>query len=196
MEVHMQPIQRNEILGIGDYEGIRERFRARVIAEKRARRVAIGEHLSGTFENRDTVLLQIQEMLRTERITSESGVAHELETYNALLPNAAQLSMTLFVEIPERALRDEMLVSLAGLERHVAIKIGAEVFRAQGAREDAREDRTTAVHYFKFDLSESAVHALRDRSAAASIVIDHPKYAVEVALSPATVRALADDFAG
>ncbi|MFO0618955.1 MAG: DUF3501 family protein [Polyangiaceae bacterium] len=192
----MQPIQRNEILGLGDYEGIRERFRARVIAEKRARRVTLGEHLSGTFENRDTVLLQIQEMLRTERITSESGVAHEIETYNGLLPAASQLSLTLFVEIPERALRDEMLVRLAGLERHVAIRVGDEVFRAQGARDDAREDRTTAVHYFKFDLSDAATRAIRERTAAVSVLVDHPAHPVEAALPPATVRALADDLAG
>lgn len=192
----MRPIQRNEVLGIGEYEDIRERFRARVIAEKRPRRVMISDHLSGTFENRDTVLLQIQEMLRTERITSESGVRHEIETYNDLLPSSAQLSMTLFVEIPERVLRDEMLVRLAGLERHVAVKVDGALFRARGGREDAREDRTTAVHYFKFDLSDAAIQSIRDGKAAASIVVDHPALSVDTPLSAPTLRALADDLAG
>jgi|JI10StandDraft_1071094.scaffolds.fasta_scaffold317529_2 hypothetical protein len=192
----MQPIQRNEILGIGDYEGIRERFRARVIAAKRLRRVAISEHLSGTFENRDSVLLQIQEMLRTERITSESGVAHEIETYNELVPGAAELSMTLFVEIPDRALRDEMLERLAGLERHVAISVDGALFRARGGREDARADRTTAVHYFKFDLSDDAVRAIRAGTAAVAVVVDHPAQPLETPLPAATLRALAEDLAG
>src|SRR5688572_24580768 len=117
----MRPIDRSEILPIGEYETIRERFRARVIAEKRPRRVRIGEHLSAVFENRDSVMLQIQEMLRTERITSEPGILHEIETYNELLPGKDELSLTLFVEIPAKELRDKMLVELAGLEDHVSL---------------------------------------------------------------------------
>src|SRR5689334_15748699 len=112
----MRPIERSEILGIGEYEMIRPRFRARVIEEKRPRRVAVGEHLSAIFENRDSVLLQIQEMIRTERITAEPAIAHEIETYNELLPAENQLSLTLFVEIPDKDLRDRKLVELAGLE--------------------------------------------------------------------------------
>src|SRR5689334_19561323 len=114
----MQPVTRSEILPIGEYEMIRERFRARVIAEKRPRRVRIGEHLSAIFENRDSVMLQIQEMLRTERITSEPAILHEIETYNELLPRKDELSLTLFVEIPAKDLREQMLVELAGLDQH------------------------------------------------------------------------------
>src|SRR5690349_24506610 len=100
----MRPIERSEVLPIGEYEAIRERFRARVITEKRPRRVRIGEHLSAVFENRDSVMLQIQEMLRTERITSEHAVMHEIETYNDLIPGSDELSVTLFVEIPSKEL--------------------------------------------------------------------------------------------
>src|SRR5277367_2857405 len=98
----MQLIQRNEILPLGDYEAIRPRFRARVIDEKKARRVKLGDHLSAIFENRDSVLLQIQEMLRTERITAEPAIHHEIETYNDLVPARGQVSLTLFVEIPDK----------------------------------------------------------------------------------------------
>src|SRR5689334_6801955 len=108
----MRPIERSEILGLGPYEQIRDRFRARVIDEKKARRVALGEHLTVVFENRDTVLLQIQEMLRTERITTESAIAHEIETYNELVPAEGELSVTLFVEIPDKETRDRLLVEL------------------------------------------------------------------------------------
>lgn len=118
----MRTIERSEILPIGDYEQVRAHFRARVIAEKRPRRVKLGDHLSAVFENRDTVLLQIQEMLRTERISSEPAVKHELETYNELIPRENELSVTLFVEIPDRELRDRMLIELAGLERYVGIE--------------------------------------------------------------------------
>src|SRR6478609_4852038 len=102
----MRTIERNEILPLGDYEAIRPHFRARVIEEKRARRVRLDDQLAVSFENRDTVLLQIQEMLRTERITAEPAVAHEISTYNDLVPGPDQLSLILWVEIPEKALRD------------------------------------------------------------------------------------------
>ena len=109
----MQPITRGEILSIAEYELIRPHFRSRIIADKKLRRLAVGDHISVVFENRDTVLYQIQEMVRTERITSEPAIAHELATYNDLIPASGQLSITLFVEIPDAALREKMLIELA-----------------------------------------------------------------------------------
>src|SRR5262245_19429093 len=126
----MQTIERSEILPLGEDEQIRERFRARVIAEKRPRRVKLGDQMSAVFENRDTVMLQIQEMLRTERITSEPGITHEIETYNDLIPAADGLSLSLFVEIPSKEVRDRMLVELAGLERHIWLEVDGARFAA------------------------------------------------------------------
>ena len=192
----MQPILRNELLPLGEYETIRPRFRARVIEEKRVGRVSIGEHLSATFENRDTVMLQIQEMLRTERITSESAIAHELETYNELIPGADQLSFTLFIEIPERELRDRTLTELAGLETAVQVEVDGTAFPAeQKLPAGHRADRTTAVHYFKVNLTPAAATALRDRRAKAALVIDHPRCALRSELSPELLRRLAEDLA-
>ncbi|WP_437679558.1 DUF3501 family protein [Sorangium sp. So ce131] len=191
----MRPIDRNEVLGIGEYETIRERFRSRVIEEKRPRRVRIGDHLTAVFENRDSVLFQIQEMLRTERITSESGVLHEIETYNELIPGEGQLSLTLFVEIPDRSLRDKMLVELAGLEDAVSIEVDGVAARAAGKREGAVEGRTTAVHYLKVDLAGAAQAAIKARRAAASIVVAHPRYSVKAPLGKATLDKLAQDLA-
>ena len=191
----MQPIQRSEILTLGDYEQIRERFRARVIGEKRRRRVAIGEHLSAVFENRDTVMLQIQEMLRTERITSEPGILHEIETYNDLLPGPAQLSMTLFVEVPERETRERLLRDLTGLEDQVALEVaGGPPIRAAGKREGAQPDRTTAVHYLKFDQPAEAVAKLRG-GAEVALLVTHQSYQARAALPPETRAALAEDLA-
>ena len=93
----MRKVERGELLPLHEYEVIRDRFRARVIEHKRARRVALGPHMSAVFEDRDTVLHQVQEMLRTERITREDAVVHELETYTELIPGHNELSLTLFV---------------------------------------------------------------------------------------------------
>ncbi|WP_437908176.1 DUF3501 family protein [Sorangium sp. So ce327] len=190
----MRPIDRNEVLGIGEYEAIRERFRGRIIEEKRPRRVRIGDHLTAVFENRDSVLFQIQEMLRTERITSESGILHEIETYNDLIPGAGQLSLTLFVEIPDRALRDRMLIDLVGLEDTVSIEVDGVAARALGKREGSMEDRTTAVHYLKADLPAEAQAAIKARKATVSLVVGHPRYAVRAALGRATLEKLAEDL--
>ena len=93
----MKPVTRDEILGLAEYEKVREPFRARVIEEKRARRVLVGDRVSAIFENHDTVLLQIQEMLRTERITRPAAVQHEIDTYNETVPTGDELSCTVMI---------------------------------------------------------------------------------------------------
>jgi len=190
----MQPITRGEILPIAEYELIRPHFRSRIISDKKLRRLAVGDHISVVFENRDTVLYQIQEMLRTERITSEPAIAHEIATYNDLIPAPGQLSITLFVEIPDAALREKMLIELAGLEHSIALAVGDEVFAAHGSFAGVMPDRTTAVHYLKFDLSLSAQQQVRDRRAEVAILIRHPKYSVRAPLSLASVEKLAEDL--
>jgi len=192
----MQIIQRNEILPIGEYEAIRPHFRARVIEEKRARRVRLGEHITAVFENRDSVLLQIQEMLRTERITREPAILHEIETYNDLVPGDGQLSVTLFVEIAEKELRDRLLVELVGLEDAIALEVDGERFPVTGKRPDSFvEGRTTAVHYLKVTLSDAAAAKMRARGAQAALVIAHPRYEARAELAPATIASLAEDLA-
>ncbi|APR87399.1 Hypothetical protein A7982_12748 [Minicystis rosea] len=191
----MQLIQRNEILPIGEYEAIRPRFRARVIEEKKLRRVKIGEHLSAVFENRDTVLLQIQEMLRTERITSESAILHEIETYNDLVPGDGELSLTMFVEIGDKPLRDRLLVELAGLEDSVSIEIDGERFPVTGPKPDGfMEGRTTAVHYLKAKLSAEATAKLRARQGKVALVIAHPRYEARAELGATTLASLREDL--
>src|SRR5215469_3007799 len=127
----MKPIDRNEVMGLADYETIRERFRARVIESKKRRRVALGPNATALFENRDTVFLQIQEMLRTERITREAAIQHEIDTYNQLLPGKDALSVTVMIEIADTAERDAFLVKAKGFERHVSIVVAGQPFPAK-----------------------------------------------------------------
>jgi hypothetical protein len=191
----MKPIDRSEVLELGAYEQIRERFRARVIAEKKRRRVEIGDHISALFENRDTVLHQIQEMLRTERITQGSAIAHEIETYNALIPSEGELSVTFFIEYPEAAQRDRMLVELAGIESAMWFEAGGERAQIRGEKRGDRTDRTTAVHYTRIPLGPKALAALRAGQGPVKIGVAHPKYTAEATLSGDTLAALRDDLA-
>lgn len=199
----MKPIERGEVLGIAEYESIRDRFRARVIQEKKGRRVTFGQYGSCVFENRDTVLMQIQEMLRTERITREAAVQHEVDTYNELIPGAHELSATIMIEIDDKTTREKFLIDAKGLEREFALVIGGT--RCPGKNDPAREfpDRTTAVHYVKFDLAPAGEQALRDvlakKTKAEDLVIElvstHPQYLVTTRLPPALVANLAEDLA-
>lgn len=191
----MKHVTRSEILPIGEYEAVRGPFRARVIEEKKRRRVHVGEFLTFTIENHDSVLLQIQEMLRTERITSEPGILHEIETYNELLPGPDEISITLFVEIPEKEVRDRKLVELVGLEDAVAFVVDGQVFPSTpGSSRAEDKSRTTAVHYLKFVLSPEATAKIVGKKAAVGFRVDHPALRVDVDLAPAVVAALAADL--
>ncbi len=197
----MKPIERGEILGLADYETIRERFRARVIAEKKLRRVHVGPNVSALFENRDTVLLQIQEMLRTERITRPAAVDHEIDTYNESLPGDNQLSCTVMIEIPDTTERDAFLRAAAGLEKHIWLVADGDRIRARPTPHGGElEDRTTAVHYLKFDLPKTLADTLRAGAAGPAprprleLEVDHPAYAATAALSDATVAELSEDL--
>ena len=199
----MKPVQVGELLGLAEYEKIRDHFRARVIAEKKARRVQLGPKVSMVFENHDTVLLQIQEMLRTERITRPAAVQHELDTYNELIPGPNELSATLMIEIPDKPEREEFLVAANGLEKHVWIATGTlRVGAKASARDGVQPDRTTAVHYLKFSLPPPLSNALKGGASGEQtlthidIVIDHPAYGVRAVLPAEALMALGEDLSG
>jgi hypothetical protein len=196
----MKKVERSELLGLAEYEQIRQPFRTRMVADKRDRRVIVSDDVSVVFENHDTVLFQIQEMLRTERISKESAVLHELDTYNELVPEEGELSATMFIEIPDRILRDQRLTELVGLETFIAMEVLGTKVAAKPDPRSVLPDRTTAVHYLKFPLGAELSARLIARSksdpeGAAFFVLSHPKLQAKKELAPATVKSLAEDLA-
>lgn len=190
----MRPVDASELLALGAYEEIRARFRARILEEKRRRRVALGANMTAVFENRDTVLFQIQEMLRTERITAPAAVQHEIDTYNTLVPGQDELCLTLFVEYTDKDERERMLVALAGMEERVTLSVDGERVRGQPEQRGERTDRTTAVHYFKFHLGSELAARVRD-DAVVALEIDHPAYRAQAPLTGPTLESLRADLA-
>jgi hypothetical protein len=192
----MKHVQRDEVMGLADYETIRDRFRSRVIEEKRARRVILGDRASAVFENHDTVLLQIQEMLRTERITREAAIKHEIDTYNQHVPGKDELFATVMIEIGDKEERETFLVKARGFERHVALVVDGERIGAKWEKTRELEDRASAVNYLRFSLSSTAAaHLLaKRRDARVDLLVDHPVYAATATLSPATLASLAEDL--
>jgi hypothetical protein len=181
----MKHVDRSELLALGAYEQIRDRFRARVIELKKRRRINIGPHMSLVFENHDTVLLQIQEMLRTERISDERAIAHELETYNELIPADGSLSGTLYIEYDDPAERRVMLERFASLREQLHLVIGDQSITARFATHFGEEmDRLPAVNYVMFEVGKERAAALRDVAVPAAIEVSHPDYRQHVAPSP------------
>jgi Protein of unknown function (DUF3501) len=194
----MKKVERSELLGLAEYEQIRPQFLARIIGEKKERRVLVGDEISVVFENHDTALFQIQEMLRTERITKESGISHEIETYNELVPGDAELSATMFVEIADTATRERRLVELAGLEQKIALEVLGTKIAGRNETRGVLPDRTTAVHYVKFPLGKELADRLVARRTNAEgtmfFLLEHPKLSVRKEIPAATVRNLAEDL--
>ena len=195
----MKKVERTELLGLAEYEQIRQPFFTRMIIEKRARRVIVADEVSAVFENHDTALLQIQEMLRTERITKESAILHELETYNELVPESEELSATIFIEIPDRMVRDQRLSELVGFEACIALDVLGTRVPATYEMRAVLPDRTTAVQYVKFPLETQlaarlVARAKSEPAGAQFLVLSHPRLQARKELSAATVKSLADDL--
>lgn len=190
----MKKVDRSELLDLGAYEQIRERFRARIIEDKKHRRLAVGPHMTLIWENRDTVLFQIQEMLRTERITQATAIQHELDTYNELVPAEGQLSATLMIEYDDAAERRVALDRLATVRNEMTIAIGPRsvtaAFRDQPGEEP---DRLPAVNYVTFDVGDVA-DALEKEHERAMVRVANAYYQAEAVLSTNMRRALAADL--
>jgi hypothetical protein len=193
----MKKVERTELLGLAEYEQIRPQFLQRIIGDKKERRVVVSGEISVIFENHDTALFQIQEMLRTERITKEASILHELETYNELVPGPHELSATMFVEIPDAATRERRLVELAGLEGKIALEVLGTKIAAHNETRGILPDRTTAVHYIKFPLGAELAARLAARAkegdGAMTFIIEHPALSVKKEIPALTVRSLAEE---
>jgi len=197
----MQKITLRDVQNLYEYEKVREAYRARIIELKRNRRVSVGENLTFLFENRDTVLFQIQEMVRAERIVEEPRVQDEIEAYGVLLPGAGELSATLFIEIPDlvRMSQEEVRRTVnrfQGLDRDgVFLAIGDRLripARFEGGH--SKEEKMAAVHYLRFPVSAEARAALADPGQALRLVVDHPRYKAESEVAPAVRCELLSDL--
>ncbi len=201
------PRSRNAKLEIGDildlraYERVRDAERARIIESKALRRVHVGTIISLVFENRDTMLFQVHEMARAEKIVSDAALQTELDIYNPLIPGDGQLSATLFIECTSSDDMRRWLPRLVGIERAIELRIGdgadaTVISCVPEAAHDAqltRDEITSAVHYLFFPVG--AEHAEALRRGPVRIVVTHPAYLEETDLGTGTRAELAADLA-
>jgi hypothetical protein len=188
-----------DVLDLRAYERVREDYRAKIIARKRDRRVALGPVMTLVFECFDTVRFQVQEMARAEKIITDEAIQVELDIYNRLLPAPGELSATVFIELTSDEGLREWLPRLVGIERRLGVSIEGDVVGSlpEAAHEAAltRETVTPAVHYVRFDFSDAQVEAFADAGEVA-LVATHPSYEARTELSAGVRRELLGDLRG
>jgi hypothetical protein len=192
----MRKLALDDITDMRAYERERGEFRARIIEMKRRRRVDLGELLTITFENTDTMRFQIQEMARVERLVSDEQIEHELETYNQLIPDPGELSGTLFIEIDDKPKLHEWLPKLVAIQRAVSFRFDAapDVACIPDEERLTREEVTSTVHYLKFRFMPEQVQALE--LGPARLVVEHPNYMATTELTNEQRVELAGDLTG
>jgi hypothetical protein len=193
----MRPLVAADLMGLEQYARERPAIRARMIAHRAARRLVVGPNCSWSFEDRATISYQVQEMLRAERIFEPAGIADELAAYNPLVPDGQNLKATFLVEFPDPDERARRLAELRGVERCCWLQVaGFEHVLAVADEDLEREsgEKTSAVHFLRFELSVQMIAALR-AGAALSAGVSHRAYHHEVAPVPPALRAsLLGDF--
>ncbi|MGB5080081.1 MAG: DUF3501 family protein [Burkholderiales bacterium] len=193
----MPRIDRASLMTLEAYARARAQFRAKVMAHKKNRMVRLGDHLTLIFEDELTIRYQVQEMLYAERIFEEDGIQSELDTYNPLVPDGRNLKATLMVEYPDAEERRRRLAELIGIEDKVWIQVQAHDRVWAIADEDLErenEQKTSAVHFLRLELTEDMALALKE-GAGLAIGVDHPGYKARSEAPPAVRDALAKDLA-
>jgi hypothetical protein len=186
----MPRITAQSLMTLEAYAKARKDFRARVLAHKKDRTASLGEHVTLIFEDELTIRYQIQEMLRVERIFEEEGIRDELDAYNPLVPDGSNWKATMLIEYPDVDERRSMLARLKGIEDRVWVQVAGHDRVYAIADEDMErenDEKTSAVHFLRFDLAPSCVRALSDGSALA-IGVDHPVYTATLEGVPAALR--------
>jgi hypothetical protein len=194
----MPAITRDSLLTLEAYARERASFRAGVLAHKRNRTVALGDHVTLLFEDELTIRYQIQEMLRIEKTFEEAGIQDELDAYNPLVPDGSNLKATMLIEYEDVAERREALATLKGIEDALWLRVGGHAEVRGIADEDlerGNDEKTAAVHFVRFELTPEMIADFKGGRDVA-LGIDHPNYRARIEALASDVRAaLAADFA-
>jgi hypothetical protein len=190
-------ISRDSLLSLEAYARQRQELRTKIMAHKRDRTVHLGAHVTLVFEDEQTIRYQIQEMLRIERTFEEQGIQDELDAYNPLIPDGRNLKATMMIEYADAEERKRALAGLKGIEDRVWVLVAGSARVYAIADEDLErenEEKTSAVHFLRFELSEEMASALKS-GAVLSMGVDHENYQAEIsALAAGVCTSLARDL--
>ena len=192
----MHKLKHSDLYTLEEYDKKRREIRAHTMQHKKSRVVHLGEHLSLYFEDNKTILYQIQEMLRIEKIFTADGIAEELATYNPLIPDGSNWKATMMIEYKDPEERIIWLQKLVGIERKTYVQIDDLEKVYPIANEDlTREttDKTSAVHFLRFELTEKMINAVKNK-AEIRFGVEHPNYSATYIASADTCNSLANDL--
>ena len=187
----MAQISRDSLLTLEAYAKQRAEFRARVIAHKKNRTVRLGEYVTLIFEDELTIRYQVQEMLRIEKTFEEAGIQDELDAYNPLIPDGTNLKATMMIEYDDPVVRKTELAKLKGIEDRVYVQVDGQPKAYAIADEDLErenDEKTSSVHFLRFELTKEMVDALR-YGVGLAMGVDHPHYNAALDPVPVAVRA-------
>jgi hypothetical protein len=186
----VKKLTRTDLMSLEQYAAERARLRSEVIAHKRVRNVQVGPNMTWCFEDYTTIRYQILEMLRAERTFESDGIQGELDAYNPLIPDGSNWKVTLLLEFPDADERRAALEKLIGVEDRCWIRVSEmeRVFAiADEDMERANDEKTSAVHFLRFELSPSMVEAMKS-GASLSIGVDHENYRHSLGPVPSSIR--------
>ena len=186
----MKKLSRDDLMSLEEYSEARVAFRSEVMEHKRDRRIDLGTNAALYFEDSLTIRYQVQEMLRIERIFDAAGINEELDVYNPLMPDGSNWKATFMIEFPDEEERRAMLQKLIGVEDRVYVQVDGRERVYAIADEDlerSNEQKTSAVHFLRFELGSDDVAALKNGAMLAA-GIDHDNYTVEISPFVAMTR--------
>lgn len=191
----MKKIEYTDIIPYHEYLKVRKEFQDKIIKLKKNRRVQVGEHITFVFENRETVLYQIQEMIRLEKMTDEKLIKNEIEVFNQLIPNENELCATMLIEIFERHLIKPILNSLSGIhDKKIFLQFNNEAITPVFYEENTQEGRISAVQYVKFVFTKEQVKEFIETKNPIKLLIKHPNYKAEAIIPENVKSSLIEDL--
>jgi hypothetical protein len=187
----MQKLSRASLMTLEAYAKARKEFRAKVIAHKKKRTVHLGGNLTLIFEDELTMRYQVQEMLRIEKIFEEQGIQDEIDAYNPMIPDGRNFKATMLIEYEDEGERRAALAKLKGIEDKTWIRVegSSRVYAiADEDLERENEEKTSSVHFLRFELTREMAESLK-YGVGLAIGVDHPQYTAQLDPVPPDVRA-------
>jgi glycerol-3-phosphate dehydrogenase subunit C len=186
----MAKLTRDKLMTLEAYARTRDTIRADVMAHKKDRNIALGDYVTLIFEDEQTIRYQVQEMLRAEKVFEEAGIQDEIDAYNPLIPDGSNWKATMMIEYEDIEERRRMLSQLLDIENRVWVRIAGFERVCAIADEDlerATEEKTSAVHFLRFELSAEMSRSLK-QGALLSMGVDHPNYQATIDPVPPAAR--------
>ena len=194
----MQKLTRKDLYSLEDYLEMRDDYRKKVMAHKKNRRLELGENVLMMFEDRLIMQYQVQEMLKAEKIFDAAGIEEELDAYNPLIPDGTNWKATMLIQYPDVEERQQQLARLIGIEDKIWMQVdGFDKIYAIADEDLERdtEEKTSAVHFMRYELDDDMIAAVKS-GAAISAGVEHENYQVTVSPIASNVRdSLATDLA-